>query len=211
MKERNHEVPQAEVPRAKVLLEAPLAKPITVDTFTPFDQCTICFAVDVSGSTEGVVLEEEKAAIEIIAEDLPTTTKQRCSIIPWDDDVDRYQASGLEGLQQLTSYGGTDPVVLLKNQVHRNFLQESKVWFLLTDGEMDLHAVNEFTGAIETHGLHSKACVLVIYGYRPSIPIHCNIPVGFRYSGYRQIVYFYSTILRHMNCCFCKPRAASIY
>ena len=38
--------------------------------------------------------------------------------------------------------------------------------------------VQAFTKEFATHGLHRKVCVLIVFGYRPSRPMECNISVA---------------------------------
>lgn len=156
--------------------EAPLQKPVPPPPQIPFDRCSSAFAVDVSGSTYGIVLEQEISAIKTISENLPSTTKSLCSIIPWDDQV--YESLHLDQVDVLEDGGGTSPHALLADDQSREILQKSHLWFLLTDGDITSDSVEAFAKAINTHKLHGKACVLVIFGYRPSIPIDCNISVG---------------------------------
>lgn len=156
--------------------EAPLQKPVPLPPQIPFDQCSSAFAVDVSGSTYGIVLEQEISAIKTISENLPSTTKSLCSIIPWDDQV--YESLHLDQVDVLEDGGGTCPDALLADDQSRELLQKSHLWFLLTDGDITSDRVEAFAKAINAHKLHGKACVLVIFGYRPSTPIGCNISVG---------------------------------
>lgn len=156
--------------------EAPLQKPVQPGPQIPFDQCSSVFAVDVSGSTSGVVLEQEIDAIKSISENLPSTTKQLCSIIPWDDEI--YQPLHLDQVDVLEAIGLTRPDKLLSDNQSRELLQKSHLWFLLTDGEIPHIGVQAFAKAMNTHKLHGKACVLIIFGYRSPTPTDCNISVG---------------------------------
>ncbi|KAL9127751.1 MAG: hypothetical protein Q9217_003434 [Psora testacea] len=131
--------------------EPPLARHAPSPTSLAFDQCATVFAIDISGSTEGLILEEEKDAVET--------------------DV-----ASLASLKSKS--GGTYPIVLLESDESRKALQTSDLWFLLTDGLIAEKDVQAFAEKITTHGLHSKACVLIVFGYRPSRPIECNISVG---------------------------------
>jgi hypothetical protein len=122
------------------------------------------------------VLEQEIDVIKSISENLPSTTKSLCSVIPWDNQV--YQPLHLDQVDVLEDGGGTCPDELLADDQSRELLQKSHLWFLLTDGEISHDRVQAFAKAISTHKLHGKACVLIIFGYRSPTPIDCNISVG---------------------------------
>ena len=199
MEEFNRGVRQGRGSDFKVLLEAPLAKPNSVNVFTPFDQDTICFAVDVSGSTEGVVLEEEKAAIEALAEELPTTTRQRCSIVPWDNDPDRYQASGLEGLQQLASFGGTDPIILLQNQAHRAFLQRSNVGFFSLMVKWTRTLSVALLGSLRRTAYTAKRASSLFTAIVLQVQFNATSRLEFRFSPSRLTASSCFMTSRHMN------------
>lgn len=161
--------------------ESPLRKPVPLPPQIAFDQCSSVFAVDVSGSTHGVVLEQEIIAIKTISGNLPSTTKSLCSLIPWNHRV--YQRLHLDQVDVLVAEGGTQPDELLADDQSRELLQKSHLWFLFTDGAISPGPVEAFAQAINEHKLHGKACVLVLFGYRPPIPTHCNISVGISAFG----------------------------
>lgn len=161
--------------------EAPLERPPEPPPDLPFDQCSMFFAIDVSGSTTGIVLAEEKAALEIIADHLPSQTKTKCSVGPWDDHA--HPLLELDELDELESGGLTQPRVLLEDPQHLKAVTNSQLWFLFTDGAIDSQEVRNFTESIDRHGVHNKACVLIVFGYRVHMPALCNISVGVALFG----------------------------
>lgn len=162
---------------ARMFYEPPLARNESGPVSLAFDQCATVFAIDISGSTAGLILQEEKDAIESVVEYFPLATRLRSFILPWDDR--QHALRNIASLASLKTDGGmTDPTVLTQIPETRKALLDSDLWFLLTDGLIYQEKVQAFAESIATHGLHSKACVLILFGYRPSRPIQCNISVG---------------------------------
>jgi hypothetical protein len=170
-----------QLPADESRFEAPLERPVEAPPDLPFDQCNMFFAVDVSGSTAGLVLAEERAALETIADHLPSQTKAKCRVGPWNDVAQPLLQ--LDELDELDFNGRTRPRVLLENPQHLKAVTESQLWFLFTDGEIDEPEVRNFAASIDEHCVHNRACVLIIFGYRGRMPALCNISVGVALFG----------------------------
>lgn len=137
----------------------------------------VTFAVDVSGSTKGAILEREQTAISKICELLshPRLCTQS-KILPWSHRAKSPVAA--TDIERLSSRGGTDPSVLLDNSKSCSTLQRSNLWFLLTDGDIDKPYIHKFANAIPRAGIHGTACVIILFGYASDSPYDCNITVG---------------------------------
>lgn len=137
----------------------------------------LVFAVDVSGSTRGRILDEEKRSINLLMGGLkPAESNTQSRVIPWDG-----RCLGVVHPQQtpfLTPGAGTDPSVVLEDAVARRALQEASLWFLMTDGFIEKPLINKFANAISKTGIHGTASVIILYGYRVQSPYDCNVSVG---------------------------------
>lgn len=143
---------------------------------TPYKQVQVAFAIDVSYSTEGGVLEQEKQATLKLGAHLEAPARDRAQILPWTSIA--LPPVGLSDIQSLRPMGGTNPTVLNTADPHQRILQQCSLWFLLTDGMIEQPTVREFAVGIGENGLHGKACVVILFGYRPYRPVQCNISVG---------------------------------
>lgn len=151
----------------------------TTDTTSTYHltEIPITFAVDVSGSTKGAILQREQTAISKICNlfnDTRLCTESK--ILPWSHRAkDPVDATHVE---RLDSGGGTDPSVLLDNPTSSSTLQSANLWFLLTDGAIDKSNIHKFANAIPKAGIHGTACVIILFGYASASPYDCNITVG---------------------------------
>ncbi|KAL9116046.1 MAG: hypothetical protein Q9227_000414 [Pyrenula ochraceoflavens] len=142
----------------------------------PYQDVTTAFAVDVSYSTRAGILDQELYAVERLAQELSASSRDRARVLPWESIAVRPRS--LHTTDSLRSSGGTDPTVLTSDSLCKSVLQNCSLWFLLTDGEIDTNIVRDFALGIGEEGLHGKACVTILFGYRPSRPASCNISVG---------------------------------
>lgn len=142
-------------------------------------QKAITFAVDVSGSTAGAIIEREKAAVSQIC-DLHRSHNPglatQSTVLPWSHRAKSPLPA--TDVNQLEAGGGTEPPVLLENAQSLAHLQASNIWFLFTDGAIDQHLIHKFANAIPTAKLHGTACVIVLFGYAQRSPFDCNVSVG---------------------------------
>ena len=156
--------------------EKPLERPPNGGEKISYSDTIAAFAVDVSGSTQGLILEEQKRAIRIMLSGLSPDVVRQAEIIPWSDDVQN--VFPCDRLETLYAYGGTEPSKLNVNQASREALGKCSAWFLLTDGEIHHREVESFSMGICDSGLHGTPCVIVLFGYKTARPIECNISVG---------------------------------
>ena len=158
------------------------SKPINVrPPPRPFTDCDIAFAIDISQSTRGGVLAEECALIENFADGLTAKARDRLRVMPWDEIP--HSIISIQDLPGIDPGGRTDPNVLLRNREQIDLLQNCHLWFLLTDGEIVPQTVRKFALGIASRGLHGTACIIVVFGPRPTKPILCNVSVGISVFG----------------------------
>ncbi|GFN20197.1 glucosidase II beta subunit-like family protein [Aspergillus tubingensis] len=140
-------------------------------------QLPLTFAIDVSQSTLGPVLRKEQDAIrEICGDSMPPDLVSRSSILPWCHTA--FQPMKIADIENLSSWGRTDPGALLNSPACKSKLQDASIWFLLTDGQITEPLVQKFAHAISAAGIQGTACVIILFGYPESSPFRCNISVG---------------------------------
>ena len=156
--------------------EEPLRRPCNNEEEVAFSDIVATFAVDVSGSTEGKVLEEEKDAISLLCSGLSRDSQTQARIIPWSHAT--YGVLRSSELHTLRSAGGTIPNCLNEETNSKNALSKCSAWFLLTDGQIYHDDVRDFSNGVCEASLHGTPCVIILFGYKPSRPAHANISVG---------------------------------
>ncbi|KAK7229393.1 hypothetical protein V2G26_001563 [Clonostachys chloroleuca] len=145
----------------------------------PNGPLSMCFAVDVSGSTRGRVLREEQAAIDELGSALTKGgqfSKDEAWILPWDDRA--HSRRPLNGAMSLVSGAGTRPSAIINDAIHKYTLQNSGLWCLMTDGYIDKLEVQSFANAIPRAGIHGTACIIITFGWYQRSPFECNVSVG---------------------------------
>jgi len=156
--------------------ESPLRSFHPNERDTPFEQCVSVFSVDISGSTDGKVLGQEIRVVQKAVSHLSKEARKKCCIIPWDSEA--HEIISPDELDRLDAAGGTNPNAMLKSDQHLQILTKADLWFLLTDGGIDLPDVRNFASELGRSGLHNKACILVLFGYHYQPPFMANISVG---------------------------------
>ncbi|KAG8533436.1 uncharacterized protein KY384_002219 [Bacidia gigantensis] len=156
--------------------EVPLQRPQHYEEEIAFSDIVATFAVDVSGSTEGRVLEEEKDAINLLCSGLSRDAQSQAQIIPWSHVTHRViRPTEIDSLQP---GGGTVPNCLNQETDSRKALSMCSAWFLLTDGQVDHHEVLDFSKGVCEASLHGTPCVIILFGYKTSRPVQANVSVG---------------------------------
>jgi hypothetical protein len=141
----------------------------------------ICVAVDKSGSTFGKTLETEIAVVQEICRLRSPGSKHPVRLLPWcDEALDPIDLpEGAATMRSLKGGGGTDPSVLYSSTACLQALQDSGIWFLLTDGQIYDNLVENFALKTAKFGLHNKACVIIVFDHSTfGPPSTCNISVG---------------------------------
>ena len=160
-------------------IEKPLKRPLDIDRMTAFKDSTVAFAIDVSGSTIGTILEQEINAGYDLCDCLSADAAGRATIIPWDNKVYPSRNTSCFSRRDLTSNGGgTSPSALTSGLSSSEVLGDCTAWVLFTDGEISDKEVRQFSKGITENGLHGTACIIVLFGYKHGRPLDCNISVG---------------------------------
>ena len=157
-------------------IEKRLERPVNSTEDIPYSDTVATFAVDISGSTQGRVLEEEKETIKTLCGGLSRDASRHADIIPWNHDVQKLARA--DEIDTLTSVGGTEPSRLIVSPEARTALSKCSAWFLLTDGEISHRETRAFSQGICGTGLHGVPCVVILFGYKTARPVGCNISVG---------------------------------
>lgn len=114
--------------------------------------------------------------MKLVSQLTPETISQNAYILPWNHAAAR--PCQIQNLLMLESFGGTNPVVLLKSQPHLAALKMSNLWFLLTDGEITSRDVRALATTLAEKSMHGVPCVIVIFDNKSNPPSNCNISVG---------------------------------
>ncbi len=157
-------------------VEKPLQRPTDGSEEILYSDTVATFAVDISGSTAGKVLDEEKEAIKTLCNGLSRDAYTQATIIPWNHRVQGLNRA--DELEALVSDGGTNPSRLNASPEAKMALSKCSAWFLLTDGQIDRREIHNFSQGICHAGLHGIPCVVILFGYKSARPALCNISVG---------------------------------
>ncbi|BCS03812.1 uncharacterized protein AKAW2_70690A [Aspergillus luchuensis] len=140
-------------------------------------QLPLTSAIDISQSTLGPVLRKEQDAIqEICGDSMPQDLVSRSRALPWCHTA--FEPMRIADIENLSSWGQTDPGALLYSPACKLRLQDASIWFLLTDGQIPEPLVQKFAHAISAAGIQGTACVITLFGYPESSPFRCNVSVG---------------------------------
>lgn len=161
---------------AQIPIERPLQRPKDDNEEIAFSDIIATFAVDVSGSTQGKVLEEEKDVIRSLCSGLSRDAQTQVDVIPWNHTTEPIVR--LSELNNLRSSGGTEPNSLNISVGAKTALSKCSAWFLLTDGEIYPNDIRDFSNGICQASLHGTPCVIVLFGYKSARPSMCNVSVG---------------------------------
>ncbi|KAL8924304.1 MAG: hypothetical protein Q9208_004085 [Pyrenodesmia sp. 3 TL-2023] len=143
----------------------------------PYKDVATAFAIDISWSTsyEGILMQEKQAILDLSSHLSPEATA-RARVLPWHEKAE--PPIKTHQTNELSPGWGTDPTVLISDSDHQSLLRHCSLWFLLTDGVIDTREIRKFALGVGENGLHGKACVVILFGARPSQPAKCNISVG---------------------------------
>ena len=153
-------------------------EPSTQEKSKVVGRCSISIAVDVSTSTTGAILAYECETVSSICESSTAPSHNRPVVLPWSGRAHRPLSPDAEDIYRLSPSFGTLPTVLIDDVRARRELEKSDMWMLFTDGQIAPHTIHQFSAGISQIGIHGKACVIAIFGYKPEIPLLCDISVG---------------------------------
>ncbi|KAL8706375.1 MAG: hypothetical protein Q9201_000583 [Fulgogasparrea decipioides] len=131
------------------------------------------FAVDVSGSTHGWIIEAEGRLVENLSVGTENT------VCRWDRSCDDPQAvSKISHETYWTSRAGTHPECILEHTKALEQIRSSDMWLLLTDGAIDDRHVTRLTNRANSLGLMDVPIILIVVGYKSSNPRATNISIA---------------------------------
>lgn len=142
-----------------------------------FEHAIISFAVDVSTSTRGQIIQAEQKLVLELSTILSENSHAAARILPWCGRAGT--VTGLDQLGTLQTEFGTVPSAILDSSAPRTALENSTLWFLITDGQIQKQERERFARLIARHQLHGTACVTVIAGHTSrATPSQYDISVG---------------------------------
>ncbi|KAF5577607.1 hypothetical protein FPCIR_12009 [Fusarium pseudocircinatum] len=153
-----------------------LPQPTSVHTSTQLQMLPLVFAVEVSSTSERV-FQKEKNTVSYMASKLdPKELADESYILPWDRQAhDPVPAHLIGSLQHSV---GSNPSSIFENHLGRRCLEQSKIWFLMTDGVIEEERANAFTNNIAEAGLHGTPSVIIVFGNRSRPPSRSKLSIG---------------------------------
>jgi hypothetical protein len=162
--------------------KGPIKRSVDNSMPAPLRGVKAVIAVDISGSTEGKVIEQEINAAQSICSNFLEVSEAQTKIIPWDHRTHTFRT--VRDVERLGSRGGgTRPSALTSNIASVNALRKCSAWLLFTDGKIDDHEIRDFSRGLCANGLHGTAGIVVVFGYKYQKPVDCNISVGISIFG----------------------------
>ncbi|KAL8779387.1 MAG: hypothetical protein Q9194_001484, partial [Teloschistes cf. exilis] len=141
-------------------------------TMVPFNDARKLFAVDSSGSTAGSVMRAQEKTVRMLH------SNPLDSVLLWESRCRDPQLIHRLAPSYFCSGGGTDPASIMKHPSAVEQIQNSDLWVLLTDGEIDEYDVQILSINAETAEVLQVPVILVITGARYGGPGQSNISVG---------------------------------
>ncbi|KIX09410.1 uncharacterized protein Z518_00490 [Rhinocladiella mackenziei CBS 650.93] len=148
---------------------------------TSLGSVSMCVAMDKSGSTWGKTLATEVSVVKEICRLRASTNIHPVNLLPWCDSTLKpiKLPENNVAMEALTGGGGTNPGVLYKSEDCLKIIQDSDLWFLLTDGQIDDRLVENFALQTTKSGVHNKSVVIIVFdSFSAGPPFERNISVG---------------------------------
>lgn len=142
-----------------------------------FNEANAVFAIDISGSVSGGILKTEKKLCSSVA--TSSNHLQNSKIIAWDHSA--RSPIPFSSINSLSANGGTDPSCILKGEDTAQAVEQSDVWFLVTDGSISPGDVEIFASLIVQRNITHIPAIIVVVGYAPTsnqLPANASISVG---------------------------------
>ncbi|KAM0490377.1 hypothetical protein ACHAP8_011652 [Fusarium lateritium] len=151
-------------------------RPVPIHTSTQLQELPLVFAVEVSSTCERVFQEQKNIVSYITSKLEPKELAHQSYILPWDRKAhDPVPAHLIENLQHSV---GSNPSTIFENRLSRECIQQSKIWFLMTDGVIEEECANAFTNRIVEAGLHGTPSVIIVFGNRSRPPSRNKFSIG---------------------------------
>ncbi|KAF5686229.1 hypothetical protein FDENT_5916 [Fusarium denticulatum] len=153
-----------------------LPQPISVHTSSQLQKLPLVFAVEVSSTSERVFQQQKNTISYIVSKFEPRELADQSYILPWDrQSHDPVPAHLIGNLQHSVE---SNPSSIFENHLGRRCLEQSKVWFLMTDGVVEEERANTFTNNITEARLHGTPSVIIIFGNRSRPPSRSKLSIG---------------------------------
>ncbi|KAF5613406.1 hypothetical protein F25303_14234 [Fusarium sp. NRRL 25303] len=157
-------------------LDNRLPRPIAVHASTQLQKLPLVFAVEVSSTSEKIFQQEKNAISHIVSKLEPKELAYQSYILPWDRQAHDPVPANLIG--DLRHGVGSNPSSIFDNRLGRRYLEQSKIWFLMTDGVIEEERANAFTNNIVESGLHGTPSVIIVFGNRSRPPSRSKLSIG---------------------------------
>ncbi|KAF5240354.1 hypothetical protein FANTH_9614 [Fusarium anthophilum] len=153
-----------------------LPRPISIHTSAELQQLPLVFAMEVSSTSERIFKQQKNTISHITSKLEPKELADQSYILPWDRQAhDPVPTHMIGNLQHSV---GSNPSSIFKNHLGRRCLEESKIWFLMTDGVIEEECANAFTNNIAEAGLHGTPSVIIVCGNRSRPPSRSKFSIG---------------------------------
>ncbi|KAG5802055.1 hypothetical protein H9Q74_013472 [Fusarium xylarioides] len=153
-----------------------LPSPNSVHTSAQLRKLPLIFAMEVSSTSERI-LQQEKNTISYITSKLESKQlADQSYILPWGRQA--YDPVPADLVGNLQHSVGSNPSSIFENNLGRRCLEQSKIWFFMTDGVIEEERANAFTNNIAGAGLHGTPCVIIIFGTRSRPPSRSKLSIG---------------------------------
>ncbi|KAF4554550.1 Hypothetical protein D9617_4g003050 [Elsinoe fawcettii] len=149
--------------------------------YIDFKHARQLFAVDASGSTAGNIILHEHRFVK----SLHRATLDKA--LTWGDSAGD-PVSDLKSITWNGNKGGTSPSSILKNAAALSALDNSDIWYLLTDGEIWENDVPPLFRLANETGIIHIPIVFVITGRKRDSPSTLNVSVGISFFANAQNV-----------------------
>ncbi|KAF5643091.1 hypothetical protein F52700_2806 [Fusarium sp. NRRL 52700] len=151
-------------------------RPTSVHTPAQLQNLPLVIAVEVSSTSEKVFQQEKNTISHITSKLEPKELVDQSYILPWDRQAHNPVPAHLVG--NLQHSVGSNPSSIFENYLGRRLLEQSKAWFLMTDGVIEEERVNAFTNNIAEAGLHGNPSVIIVFGNRSRPPSRSKFSMG---------------------------------
>ncbi|OBS20055.1 hypothetical protein FPOA_11776 [Fusarium poae] len=154
----------------------------TLPRFTPNHKTTqlqklpSVFAMEISSTCERVFQEEKNTISYITSKFEPRELRHQSYILPWDRQA--HEPVPIHLIENLQHGFGSNPSTILESRLSRRCIEQSKIWFLLTDGVIEEERVNTFANDITGAGLHGTPSVIIVFGNTSRPPSRSKLSIG---------------------------------
>ncbi|KAF4424230.1 hypothetical protein FACUT_10377 [Fusarium acutatum] len=153
-----------------------LPRPTSVHTSAQLQKLPLVFVMEVSSTSERIFQEEKNTISYITSKLKPKELADQSYILPWDRQAyDPVPAHLIGNLQHSV---GSNPSIIFENYLARICLEQSKIWFLMTDGVIEEERANAFANNITEAELHGTPCIIIVFGNRSRPPSRSKLSIG---------------------------------